>query len=441
MSCCDDHSEITVTTVSTNMSSQVSLCSLEAKVIKVMAENSRLRSEVKRQASIAARAIEELGNTVQKLQKAIADNQRNEEMEARIKALEKIVVGGERAKTRSSRHASLPDLSSHLESSSPPPSIANKSGNVSVGSNRSKKSRTRKSRHDLSCHIASTTSTSTTATTTGNASVGSANSRRSSTSRKSKTSDSRTKRTSAAKAIAETLQHLEMVESSKQPKGRESAQGGDMSMHMSHMSFCNLDWDFDDTTAPVQEDEFPILSTSMSGSQHFHCNQETINNDKSECEHAKSSSSSSKSKSKRRSSKHETNSLFDEPHKLSPKQTPAKQKSALIWTSERAQELCQPFTPQQIATEQTKDKALADNLVNGGMYPKFCMSVRMVKDSEHELYLFTKCVYVPEHLRQRTMEHYYRKHNGKNWSWEMCRHKIWPTLDADVTNFRVICKK
>jgi hypothetical protein len=104
---------------------------------------------------------------------------------------------------------------------------------------------------------------------------------------------------------------------------------------------------------------------------------------------------------------------------------------------DKEKELCQPLTAQEWADAQAADDKLQKYLQNPvglNMYPKFYMSTTWIDDTY--LYLFRKRMYVPESLRQRVMEHYWKTDTSDNWSAALCKDKIWPTIDADVTNFR-----
>ena len=107
-------------------------------------------------------------------------------------------------------------------------------------------------------------------------------------------------------------------------------------------------------------------------------------------------------------------------------------------------DLYQPFTTDEIAKAQSTDEKLKRFLENPGqdpLYPKFTMSIVKQTDKPN-IYLFRKRVYVPRELRQATMEHYFKKYDkSEEWTTILCRHKIWPTIDTDITDFASTKKK
>ena len=120
--------------------------------------------------------------------------------------------------------------------------------------------------------------------------------------------------------------------------------------------------------------------------------------------------------------------------------------------------LLQPFSAAQVAHEQAQDEQLRRYLENPGavsMYPRFCMTMHQVADGTRSdntgdgpvYYLFRKRVYVPPSLRPTTIEYYFDEYHKKqvknkegsvvDWGQQLCLHKIWPTIDEDITNYRI----
>ena len=125
-SCSDDNSETTTTTASTmsigdNVHDKhvfrANLSALELKVMHVVSEITRLRSEMKRQASTAAKEIADLIERLERLEKEkTRESPVDPILEARVRSLEQIVINGQaprsRGRTSNNLHSSLPDLSS-----------------------------------------------------------------------------------------------------------------------------------------------------------------------------------------------------------------------------------------------------------------------------------------------------------------------------------------
>ena len=405
-SCSDDHSDTTTTTASTMSIGdnnkhekhvwQVSLSALESKIMHVVSENTRLRSDVKRQASAAAKTIADLTERLERLEKA-AESTTDPVVEARLRSLERIVIKGEAPRSRHNLHSSLPDLSC----------------TASVASAASAATRTR--------------------------------------ARSRSRSRAMSNRVATAKAVADALE-----------SSHADYEAEDVSMSL------GLDYVVDSSEQQPEvgkgDEEFPILSSPMRSSKKlsaFLSSEE----DKVKPVSMDSKSVSGRSVASRRRAARQAEAPASPMKKLAPLvSSPVKAKKSVA-TEEKAQtlgklpvvspltspvspvkqkatlpdgkmrELCQPFTPEKLARAQAQDQPLTKQLDHGGMYPSFCMSTQSVNDNA-SLYLFRKSIYVPEPLRQATMEYYYRQAGGQHWGSKMCRHKIWPTIDSDITNFR-----
>lgn len=95
-----------------------------------------------------------------------------------------------------------------------------------------------------------------------------------------------------------------------------------------------------------------------------------------------------------------------------------------------------PHAASSLAKAQARDEKLMDFLEKSGggaMYPKFSMSVKMIDG--YKIVHFYKKVYIPASLVDRTLE-YYRDTHGENWTRVLTKQVIWPSLDADVTDFK-----
>jgi len=412
-SCSDDSSETTGTTASTVSNGdnvhdkhvwRASLSALESKIMRVVSENARLRSELKRQASNSAKTIADLTERLERLEQDKAAEPTGDPMlEARVRSLERIVINKQaprslsRGRTPHNLHSSLPDLSSH-----------------------------------------------------GSSSIASAATRTRSRSRTRAMSN----RVANAKAVSDALSQ---DENNNNENGEEDVS----------MSF-GLDFMVDDSDEKQQQEvgncdnEFPILFSPLRSSKKLSTFLSSEKDQQETTGRTDNKSVSGQSVASRRRAAREAEAPATPMKRLAPLALSPVKSQKPVLTEDKARErgelpvlsppasliklkvdmpkgkmreLCHPFTPEQLARAQAEDKDLANQLTNGGMYPNFLMSVQSVNDN-YNMYLFRKCIYVPESLRQPTMEYYYRQAGGECWGSTMCRHKIWPAIDADMTNFR-----
>lgn len=409
-SCSDDHSETTTTTASTMSNGdnkhekhmlQAKLSSLESKIMTVISENTRLRSDMKRQSTTAAKTIADLTERLDKLEKAKESSSTDPVLEARLGSLERIVIKGEAPRTcRASHglHSSLPDLSS--------------STRIAGASTRTRsRSRTR----------------------------------------------AMSNRVANAKAVSDALLQDE--------SNNEDNDTEDVSM--------SFGTNFIEDSSKEQEGDkgdkgFPILSSPMRSPKKLNAFLSSTEEQETNKDAKDNRSVASKSVASRRREARKTDATassspvkkltpivlspvrpqkqvltgdearrFGTPPPMSPPSSSSVKTKVTALPDGKLRELCRPFTPLKLARAQARDEALAKHQAHGGggMYPSFCMSVQSLTEDNDDLYMFRKCVYVPESLRQAVMEYYYRLDGSDGWGANMCRHKIWPTIDSDITNF------
>ena len=361
-SCSDDNSETTTTTTSTvsirgdNMHDKhvwwASVSALESKLMHVVSENIRLRSEVKRQASKAAKTIADLTERLERLEEGKSTEPKADPvLEARVKSLERIVINGQAPRSRGG--------ATHIVHSSSPPEMFNDTASsVARAATRTRsRSRTR----------------------------------------------AMSNRVAMAKSVSDTLLKDDETHNYNNAEGIDSIE----------------------QKQRVGEDnnEFPILSFPLRNCKKLSSFLSEVKV-QGKLESKDNRSLSGQSVASRRRAARNAEAPATPVKKLVPIGLSPVKSQKRVWTEEEARkhgelpllspptspvkskvgspgtklrDLCRPFTPEQLSRAQAEDKVLGNHLSHGGMYPNFLMSMQSVDDDGCNLYLFRKCVYVPDH--------------------------------------------
>ena len=464
---------------------RTALSGLEAKMMKIMAENSQMRTQINRQTTLLTalqarlEELEDVNGITKENRKAEKKKKKEEEdkiavLEERVRALER-VVNGQRARSRgqasgAASTAAVSSLCKSLHGSA----CNSLSKSLHRGeSQRSINSTNLNNSLSKSLHHGNSSSDFVYRSKTANSAVAGCSSPTRSTMTKARLN--RMANAAAVSAVMEDESNSNFHEGMDDNDGSLSMSGAflDLSESFVHNNNNNNNMEsIRETSANQDEDGFPILSatqdnaknnpnwnphSSLPNSQngvppplesprrHSTKSEGRRKNRRASMTSMSTTTSSNGSvapsnptrKSHRTSLSKTTSTTSNDSGNAVSSTTSSESSSNSKAKSADRHDLCQPFTPDQIAAAQAKDEKLLRFLENPGaepLYPKFTMSV--VNKDDKKIYMFRKRIYVPAPLRQATMEHYYQQHKqDDNWVHVLCKQKVWPTIDTDITDF------